>query len=982
MPEVSQWGPQPFTSRTGRPLTAVTITVYEADGTTPAVLYADQAGVTTVANPLPIGVAAGVAGVDTVGNVIFYAPAGDYVIAVVYNGTEVYRTGISVSADVDAAIALATEVADRIAGDVALGADLATETADRAAGDLALAGDLATEQADRAAGDALAIPLTQKGAALGVATLDAGSKVPTAQLPDIALGDTFTVASQAAMLALAAQRGDVAIRTDLDPDGFFLLVSDSPSTLADWKQILAPGAVISVNGMTGAVTGLALAADLTAEAATARAAEALRLPIEETARYGFMQAAGGRYLHWDDFARSNRLLDGDTAPSGRVYTHGPSFDVEPAIVGGKYRPITTLAAGNVSILYIDHEEDVVAIACQFRYSSDGVTAGENAVMGWCQTGFGNGSIQLGIWRDHWQLFAVYGTVTSPSGKPIGGALVEPYPTLGTGVFADELETGKTYTMIAIWDRVASSMTLVIPTVGRTTITDAKINQLAGNRIGWQMRRPGGANDGDIDFVAIGTSGATAAKQPTAVRTLPAAAYFDGASEAHAVHRISWGNLDWRCMYTPVSWRTGASQCLMSVWDDPTDPYHQCVAYLAVNSAGVPFVGVSIDGISANALVGSCGSAVPFTDGDLDASVGVTYDWQTSTLQFYTTTDGGVTWTAFDAPVVIAGTGNARLLSANSDGITVSSNPLMVGARGKANQLPCTGTMRWADFKFGPSDASRAGKADFSVPWPSGGYIDGQLNTWRITGTLSWRLQNRAVEKVLNLGDLTDTAKAIKNLQVTELIRAVAVSVANRALTGLAAVDGVTPVAGDHVLLAGQTTASENGLWLAAAGAWTRPTDFPAALSFKGRAVLVAGGAEFAGTRWACVMASPWTAKVVGTDDLTWQRTDGLSITHAVAAAGAAVTVNFKDYDIYKITADGSSTPCAITFAKTPGRTAMLLRLKQDGTGGRTWTFTDTIQWANKIAYTPTLTAGATDRVLIIAHADGTFEGDFKKDYGT
>lgn len=91
------------------------------------------------------------------------------------------------------------------------------------------------------------------GAANGVATLGADSKIPGAQLPSLAIGETFTVASQAAMLALVAQRGDVAVRTDLDPDGFFLLTADAASVLANWVQITAPGAVTSVDGQTGAV---------------------------------------------------------------------------------------------------------------------------------------------------------------------------------------------------------------------------------------------------------------------------------------------------------------------------------------------------------------------------------------------------------------------------------------------------------------------------------------------------------------------------------------------------------------------------------------------------------------------------------------------------------------------------------------------------------------------------------------------------------
>jgi hypothetical protein len=98
------------------------------------------------------------------------------------------------------------------------------------------------------------IAATEKAAANGVATLDAAGKLPSAQLPPLAIGETFTVISEAAMLALTAQRGDLAIRTDLDPDGVFILTTDDPTLAANWVQITAPGAVLSVDGRTGTVT--------------------------------------------------------------------------------------------------------------------------------------------------------------------------------------------------------------------------------------------------------------------------------------------------------------------------------------------------------------------------------------------------------------------------------------------------------------------------------------------------------------------------------------------------------------------------------------------------------------------------------------------------------------------------------------------------------------------------------------------------------
>jgi len=90
-----------------------------------------------------------------------------------------------------------------------------------------------------------------RGVASGLATLDAGGLIPTAQLPPLAITDVFVVASQAAMLALTAERGDVAIRTDVTKT--FILSTNSPSTLADWKEVLVGAAAPS--GTAGGVLG-------------------------------------------------------------------------------------------------------------------------------------------------------------------------------------------------------------------------------------------------------------------------------------------------------------------------------------------------------------------------------------------------------------------------------------------------------------------------------------------------------------------------------------------------------------------------------------------------------------------------------------------------------------------------------------------------------------------------------------------------------
>lgn len=89
-------------------------------------------------------------------------------------------------------------------------------------------------------------------AAGNIPVLDTNGKLNTSVLPALALTDTFTAASQAAMLALSAQQGDVAVRTDLSKT--FILANNSPSTLASWVELKTPDCkVLSVNNKTGAL---------------------------------------------------------------------------------------------------------------------------------------------------------------------------------------------------------------------------------------------------------------------------------------------------------------------------------------------------------------------------------------------------------------------------------------------------------------------------------------------------------------------------------------------------------------------------------------------------------------------------------------------------------------------------------------------------------------------------------------------------------
>lgn len=93
----------------------------------------------------------------------------------------------------------------------------------------------------------------QKGAVSGIASLDGSGLIPNSQLPPLAITKTDVVTSQVAMLALTAEAGDVAVRTDLNKT--FILTASPASTLGNWQELLTPtDTVLSVDGATGAVS--------------------------------------------------------------------------------------------------------------------------------------------------------------------------------------------------------------------------------------------------------------------------------------------------------------------------------------------------------------------------------------------------------------------------------------------------------------------------------------------------------------------------------------------------------------------------------------------------------------------------------------------------------------------------------------------------------------------------------------------------------
>ena len=75
--------------------------------------------------------------------------------------------------------------------------------------------------------------------------------------------------------------------------------------------------------------------------------------------------------------------------------------------------------------------------------------------------------------------------------------------------------------------------------------------------------------------------------------------------------------------------------------------------------------------------------------------------------------------------------------------------------------------------------------------------------------------------------------------------------ANITLSGTQTIDGVSVVVGNRVLVKDQATQANNGVYVCAAGAWTRATDMDTWLEVPGTVVVVTEGTVNADTVWLC-----------------------------------------------------------------------------------------------------------------------------------
>lgn len=153
--------------------------------------------------------------------------------------------------------------------------------------------------------------------------------------------------------------------------------------------------------------------------------------------------------------------------------------------------------------------------------------------------------------------------------------------------------------------------------------------------------------------------------------------------------------------------------------------------------------------------------------------------------------------------------------------------------------------------------------------------------------------------------------ARQGLDVKDSVR-VATTANLAAVSGLLTIDGVTLVAGDRVLVKDQTTASANGIYVAASGGWTRATDADTSAKVtSGLFCFVSEGTVNADSGWVLTTDG---AIVLGTTSLAFAQFSGAGAVTAgngLAKSGNTLSVTGTTN---RISVSGTGVDIAATYA--------------------------------------------------------------------
>jgi hypothetical protein len=163
-----------------------------------------------------------------------------------------------------------------------------------------------------------------------------------------------------------------------------------------------------------------------------------------------------------------------------------------------------------------------------------------------------------------------------------------------------------------------------------------------------------------------------------------------------------------------------------------------------------------------------------------------------------------------------------------------------------------------------------------------------VRDWSLNGTLNTNTSfgNSPSEITTINGFYPAVGTAIGNVRV-------ATTASLDALSGLLTIDGVALAIGDRVLVKDQNTGSQNGVYTAAAGAWTRTADADTGAKLLGATVTVTEGTSNANARFVQLTIGTIT---VGTTAIAWRSPLNDEITRYAARANAAYVAQQTNAD--------------------------------------------------------------------------------------
>lgn len=211
-------------------------------------------------------------------------------------------------------------------------------------------------------------------------------------------------------------------------------------------------------------------------------------------------------------------------------------------------------------------------------------------------------------------------------------------------------------------------------------------------------------------------------------------------------------------------------------------------------------------------------------------------------------------------------------------VTVNSKGLVTGGATSliAADIPTLTASKISDF----DTQVRSSRLDqFAVPTTSVN-LNSQKITNLATPTADTDAANKAYVDATRSGlDVKDSVKAATTANIT--------------LSGLQTIDGVVLSANDRVLVKNQTTGSQNGIYIAASGAWTRSTDFDSNSEVtSGAFVFVEEGTVNSDSGW---VLSTDGVIVVNTTALTFVQFSGAG--QIIAGNGLSKNGNILDVNV-------------------------------------------------------------------------------------